>query len=305
MLSYWEKQSFLTYDFIVVGSGVVGLSAALSLREQFPSKTIAVFERGWLPTGASTKNAGFACIGSLTELISDAKILPKEKLLALTEMRFRGLRKLRQRCGDTSIDYRENGSYELLFPGQEEILEHLTEWNETLRPLLKDQAFSIADGKISDFRFQGVKHLIRNHFEGEINSGKLIKRLLQICHAEDIEVKTGMQVEKINDEGHQAVVIVADGKESLPFKTSKAIICTNAFAQKLLPNADIEPGRGQVLITKPLSSLPFKGTFHFDEGYYYFREIDGRVLFGGGRNLDFETEKTTTFAANPAITAQL
>ena len=30
-----------------------------------------------------------------------------------------------------------------------------------------------------------------------------------------------------------------------------------------------------------------------DEGYYYFRNIDNRILFGGGRNLDFKAEETT------------
>ena len=28
-------------------------------------------------------------------------------------------------------------------------------------------------------------------------------------------------------------------------------------------------------------------------GFYYFRNIDDRILFGGGRNLDFKTEETT------------
>ena len=64
---------------------------------------------------------------------------------------------------------------------------------------------------------------------------------------------------------------------------------------------DIVPGRGQVLITKPIAGLKFKGIFHFDKGYYYFREIDGRVLFGGGRNKDFDAETTTDFALNPDI----
>lgn len=29
-----------------------------------------------------------------------------------------------------------------------------------------------------------------------------------------------------------------------------------------------------------------------DEGFYYFRDIDGRLLFGGGRNTDFKTDET-------------
>ena len=56
-----------------------------------------------------------------------------------------------------------------------------------------------------------------------------------------------------------------------------------------------------MLITKPIANLPFKGIFHFDKGYYYFREYNGCVLFGGGRNLDFENETTTDFMLNQKI----
>jgi glycine/D-amino acid oxidase-like deaminating enzyme len=68
-----------------------------------------------------------------------------------------------------------------------------------------------------------------------------------------------------------------------------------------LPDEDVIPGRGQVLRTRPVEGLRFRGIYHFDKGYYYFREIDGRVLFGGGRNLDFEGENTTEMALNDMI----
>jgi glycine/D-amino acid oxidase-like deaminating enzyme len=53
----------------------------------------------------------------------------------------------------------------------------------------------------------------------------------------------------------------------------------------------LKPARAQVLITKPIDSLKIKGTFHMDRGYYYFRNIDNRVLIGGGRNLDLKKRK--------------
>ncbi|CAN5175283.1 hypothetical protein BH23BAC1_BH23BAC1_40990 [soil metagenome] len=55
MLSIWEHQSFLKYDFIVIGAGIVGLSTAISLRELNPKASILILERGVLPIGASTK----------------------------------------------------------------------------------------------------------------------------------------------------------------------------------------------------------------------------------------------------------
>ena len=60
--SYWERTSFVNEaDVIIIGSGLVGLSAALWLKRQQSRIKITVLDRGFLPSGASTKNAGFAC----------------------------------------------------------------------------------------------------------------------------------------------------------------------------------------------------------------------------------------------------
>ena len=69
--SYWERTAFIDHaDVIVIGSGLVGLSAALHLKKQQPNLKVLVLERGFLPSGASTKNAGFACFGTVSEQIS-------------------------------------------------------------------------------------------------------------------------------------------------------------------------------------------------------------------------------------------
>src|SRR5690606_38726686 len=92
---------------------------------------------------------------------------------------------------------------------------------------------------------------------------------------------------------------------SIQFQAQTLSICTNAFTNLLLPDIEQVPGRGQVLITKPIPNLPFKGIYHFDKGYYYFREIDGRILFGGGRNIDAMKEQTTEAAINDFIQQDL
>jgi glycine/D-amino acid oxidase-like deaminating enzyme len=67
----------------------------------------------------------------------------------------------------------------------------------------------------------------------------------------------------------------------------------------------VKPARAQVLITEPIDNLDVRGTFHLDCGYYYFRNIGDRILLGGGRNLDFETETTTEFAQTEIIQNRL
>jgi len=89
------------------------------------------------------------------------------------------------------------------------------------------------------------------------------------------------------------------------FFSRKLLFCTNAFIGQHFPELDVVPGRGQVLITKPIKNLKLKGTFHYDKGFYYFRNVGERVLLGGARNLDFEGEKTTEFGESPEIQAAL
>ena len=87
-LSYWEKKSWFTnIDFCIVGSGIVGLSCALELKKMYPQSKVLVLERGILPQGASTKNAGFACFGSMSEILSDLKHHTEKEVFDLVKQR--------------------------------------------------------------------------------------------------------------------------------------------------------------------------------------------------------------------------
>lgn len=302
MLSYWEKQSLLQYDYIIVGSGIVGLSTAISIRERDEKGRILVLEREVFPTGASTKNAGFACIGSLTEILADLKTMSPEAVQSLVALRRKGLLALRSRIGDAYMDYRERGSFELISAQELPALERLDEVNRLLEPVLDGEAFSLATSKLGGFGFDGgyVQALVSNNYEGELDTGKMMRTLIDLAIAGRIEIKTGSPVIRISDTGSGAVVVVWHEtlQEEVGFSCRELVVCTNAFGKVLLPELDIQPGRGQILLTEPIPDLPFRGIFHMDEGYFYFRELHGRVLFGGGRHLDMKTEETTAFAYN-------
>jgi len=61
-LSYWERKNFFeNLDFLIIGAGIVGYSTALHLKKNNANAKILIIERGFLPSGASSKNAGFAC----------------------------------------------------------------------------------------------------------------------------------------------------------------------------------------------------------------------------------------------------
>jgi glycine/D-amino acid oxidase-like deaminating enzyme len=85
----------------------------------------------------------------------------------------------------------------------------------------------------------------------------------------------------------------------------QVLICTNAFAKSLLPELDVLPARGQILLTEPVEGLKIKGTFHYDEGFYYFRNLDNRILLGGARNKFFDDEETFSQGTSEPVQQEL
>ncbi|MDR7209703.1 FAD-dependent oxidoreductase [Flavobacterium piscis] len=302
-LSYWElKNWFTNVDYTIVGSGIVGLHAALRLRERFPAAKILVLEKGMLPQGASTKNAGFACFGSLSEIMDDLKNHSEEEVVQLIGKRWQGLQLLRKRLGDAIIDFKPHGGYELFLKEDEsgfsECMSKLSFINEILNPLFKADVFT----KQADrFGFENIQdYLIFNPFEAQIDTGNMMQELLKQAVAANILILNQQTVTSYTDSGNQVEVLLND----FGFISKKIFFATNGFANTLT-NGAVKPARAQVLITEPVPDLDIKGTFHIDRGYYYFRNIGNRILLGGGRNLDFEAETTTEFGQTKIVQNKL
>jgi glycine/D-amino acid oxidase-like deaminating enzyme len=298
-LSYWEIKTWLTdIDFTIVGSGIVGLNCALQLKKQFPKSKILILEKGMLPQGASTKNAGFACFGSISEIIDDLQHHSEEEVLQLVKKRVEGLQLLRETLGDKTIDYQQLGGYELFLESNLELYDTCMAQqdavNTLLKPIFNANVFSI---KPNRFNFKNIKsNYSFNQFEGQIDTGKMMEALLQKVQKTGIKILNNITVEAFTEDTNAVKIKTA----SLEFSTTKLLIATNGFASQLI-SQEVKPARAQVLITKPIKELHIKGTFHLDEGYYYFRNINDRILFGGGRNLDFKTEETSEFGETKLI----
>ena len=302
-LSYWEHKAwFSNVDFTVIGSGIVGLNCAIALKDRYPKAKVLVLERGSLPQGASTKNAGFACFGSLSEIVADLKYHSEQEVYDLVEQRWQGIRSLRSLLGDEALSYQNLGGHELFLKKDTALFEscsdQLDRVNGLLEPIFGQGPFNKQPNR---FSFEGVlDHYISHHYEGQIDTGQMMQQLLLMAQRKGILLLNRIEVTAFEDLGAK----VAVQTEGFDFETGTLCVATNGFAQRLL-NETVDPARAQGLITEPIANLHIKGTFHFDEGYYYFRNIDDRILFGGGRNLDFEGETTDHFGQTEAIQAQL
>lgn len=302
-LSYWELDTyFRNIDFLIIGSGIVGLSTAYHLRLKHPKAKIIIIEKGRLPEGASTKNAGFACFGTLSEILSYLETNPKEEIYQLVERRYRGLQNLRKLLGDAAIEFQELGGYEV-FRSEDQVLmekslDQMEEINRWLFPIFNRETFRKCE---RNFGFKNTIGTIETPFEGHIHTGKMMRAYLRLLNSSEVSVLNNLEVKNLTELNSK---IEVELENKFRFQASKVFLCTNAFTSKLY-DLDVVPARAQVLVTKPIENLKVKGCFHMDEGFYFFRNTGNRILFGGGRNLDLKGETTTEFGTTELIQRQL
>ncbi|MCB0641554.1 MAG: FAD-binding oxidoreductase [Phaeodactylibacter sp.] len=308
-LSFWEWESYFSgVDLLIVGSGIVGMCAALEWKHRHPDQKVVIVERGSFPAGASTRNAGFACFGSLTELLDDLRSGSEDQMLQLVERRWLGLQRLLHLLGPQHIQFEPCGGYELFQQHEstqlEEVLEALPRFNRLLAPIIgQSDTFIRADAYLSECGFSNTRALIKNQAEGALNTGAMMRRLQEKVQRAGVLLLHGVTITGLQDTGSKVVVQSEAGWD---WAVPRALVTVNGFAQQLLPELkNVRPARNQVLITKALKRRPFTGTFHYDRGYFYFRHVGNRILLGGGRNLAPQEEETMHFGAQNKIRTTL
>lgn len=299
--SFWERDAMLHADFIVIGGGIIGLQTAIELRERAPTASVVVLERGLLPSGASSRNAGFACFGSLTEILADIDELGEAAALGVVERRWKGVKRLRERLDDRSLGYECFGGSELLREQELPALERMEQLNATLQPLFGQRIFSLDAAGMHTSGFGGtVRALVHNPLEAQIHSGRALRALALLAGQYGVEIHTGAEV-VAQDEHDGYVGVATGGPRGLRFTAGQVAMCTSGFSSALLPACGIVPGRGQVVVTAPIPGLPWRGTYHMEQGFYYFRNVGERVLLGGARNIAFDGETTEQMALSDPI----
>jgi glycine/D-amino acid oxidase-like deaminating enzyme len=317
-ISVWEQSTyFAPKDLVIVGCGFVGLWTAYEAIQKNPKLNITILERGVIPSGASTRNAGFSCFGSVSELMYDVQLMGEAAMLETVKMRYDGLQRIQKVFNAKEIDYNQWGGYEL-FEGKKsknssndlydisKLENDIAYLNKILAPALKSPKkngkylpiYTNASKEIKKLGFQGIEALVFNQMEGQLNSAKLVLALQKAVQAKGVQILFSTEVKKFKS--HKKGVTITTNLDA-PLETKQFIICTNGFAKQLIPDLDVVPARGQVFVTEPIKNLKFKGCFHFDEGYFYFRNLGNRLLLGGARNADFKNEKTYSLDTSDTI----
>lgn len=358
-VSLWEEEHFTKHDVIIVGGGLSGLSTGISLLEKTYSYQsglfgdsklkIAILERGFMPSGASSKNAGLTVHTEFTEFLDDIKNMGEKKAVQIVIDRFRGIQKLLSRLqkihgssetnnpnlnqlnieNETKFNkitkikkfefykqtehlklneiYQQEGFFEIISENEMKSLEQLEYANSLLRPYFKEDIFILRNELIKRNRFNPnyVKSIVEVKYCGSLDSGNILKSLMRY-----FSFLGGLYFINVTYENHSFNEIPNSKRFKLKAKLgqdnqvlseinlfcNKIAFCTNAFTKNIFKNEKIVPGRGQIIVTKPLKGVNFSGTFGFEEGYFYFRTIsENRILIGGGRNYFLKEEESFEF----------
>ncbi len=288
--SYWEQKALIDdADLLVVGGGFTGLSVAYHSKVLYPQAKVVLLERDLIGAGASTKNAGFACYGTVGEICSDIKLMGRQASLDLVLSRIEGLNYLRSLIPDALMDYKPLGGYEYFTqaeaPAYQEALAEIPGLNAFFKEAgIADHLFQVQTPQNENFAGS-----IYSPLEAQLDPVKAISYLQQQCSAVGVRTLHGVEVSAI------------ETGQGWQLKTSKGIwhsknvvFCTNAFG---VPGytLDIVSARNQVLITKPFNHGIRPGNYHLKEGYIYLRTVGDRLLLGGARHLDLEGEQTKDF----------
>lgn len=306
-VSYWEKTSFYRHrDIVVVGAGIVGVNAAIALKTQHPNWQIVVVDRHPTTLGASTRNAGFACFGSPSELLEDAQTNGMDEVQEMVKMRWDGLQMLRKSLGDNHINYQSTGGHELFRVGDQDSYHNCSDRLNDLNALFprKKKAFSIAHaGSLAEMGLQrGFTQMIHCHLEGILHPGMMMQRLHKIAQSMGVEFLLGMTVQTVETDDKRVYLRL---NQQLEMTADHVVVATNGFAKHLVPEVEVTAVRNHVIVTEPLPHLLFRGCYHYDRGYVYFRNIKDRILMGGARNKFQVVEGTDRLDVHPEIAQHL
>ena len=302
--SYWEKDLFLDgIEVTVLGAGIVGLTTAIFLKRLRPDWKIQVLDQWTIGGGATTRNAGFACFGSPTELVSDLTTQDEAATFALVKARWDGLQLLKETVDMQKADYVPCGGYELFFSEDELAWAHTVDQIPRFNQLAHEatgvkNAYQIKTPAESGLPFSGLRQVVYMPHEARIHPGKMHQLLVAQAINMGVPVIRGVEVEHIHTDGQYAQMTTTDHGI---LRTRQIVVATNGFTRRLLPELDVQPARNQVLVTEPVPGLTWDGTFHYQEGYVYFRRIGDRILLGGMRHIDKMAEMTDDLSQTTVI----
>jgi gamma-glutamylputrescine oxidase len=289
--SYWldrtNSNNKKTYDIVIVGAGISGLSTAYWLNKEDPSLKIAIVEKQRLGFGASGRNAGFVTCGSVehfNRLISKHGQTEAVEIWKFAETNLKLLQEHIILDHSQKIEFEKRGAYSLA--AQENEFTELKNVAKTMAELnIPTETYSSSEieKNVGAVNFVGgIKYLD----DAETNPMLLLELMRTKINVDLFEQTEAYKYES-TPEGTR--ILKTDQGD---FECSMLIYCLNGYSTSLHPYFDdkIYATRAQILMMEkaaPFMDGPCYANFYLD----YFRQMpNGALLIGGFRQLEKATE---------------
>lgn len=289
-------------DVVVIGAGLCGCSAALALAKA--SVDVVVLESGLVAGSATGRNAGFILQGTAERYSRAAGVYGRERTRRVHALTLENHAHMAAFLAESGVEagYRKAGSLQLASSESEE--EELRESAALLREDGFQAELVLGEALPEIYRQAGFHVGVLLPQDGEVHPVRLVRGAIGAARLAGARLYEHTPVTAL-DAGSAGQVRVQTPEGAV--SASLALVCTNARAGELLPwYADkVDPVRGQMMATAPAPRV-FDLPVYADHGYDYWRQDElGRVVLGGWRNLDPQSEVGTDDVLHPGIQARM
>jgi len=303
-LSYWEMNNpaFRT-DICIVGGGFTAAWTAFFLSKKRPDLKITIIETMIGGRAASTRNAGFLCYGSPSEILADIESMGEEKAIEIVCQRLRGLKMIKELVPADLGEINYSGGKEFFPPSLNHLWEKTVSRLDYLNQLVEShigfQPYCIGPADQS-FRTGNCIHIRE---EGSVNPAALLFFLNSELRKRGVNIVEGTKISQIEKQEDRVLLRTEQGGV---YRAGKVLLATNGLTESLVSGLpEIRPARNVVCMLKTSVPLNLIGCYHTNEGYVYYRKVSDYLLIGGGRNWFAEEEYTSSMEVRQEIVDKL
>ena len=250
-----------TWDVVIIGAGIIGLSLAIALRKR--GATVLVVERG-----EPGREASHAAAGMLANCGSETPGPLRELAAASAAMYPEFVQELQDESGSSHIDLRDQGTILFVSPENQK---DLYDENLAVEKMSAERVRELEPGLV-EVRYPAVYLKERS-----VDPRALVAAALKAAKHRGVDVASGSAVTEVL-QSHGRVEGVRTERTSYPGNT--VVNCAGAWAGQVLPHRfPTRPVKGQMLSVVSARHGTLQHVVRSPDVYLVPRS-DGRILIG-------------------------